>query len=58
MFVWFGLLKVASASAVGGLVATAVPFLDSSWFVPVLGALEAYGHKPDPKIVPDPNVPA
>ena len=40
VFVWFGLLKVASASAVGGLVATTVPFLDSSWFVPVLGVLE------------------
>jgi putative oxidoreductase len=40
VFVWFGLLKVANASAVGGLVASTVPFLDSSWFVPALGALE------------------
>ena len=40
VFVWFGLLKVFSASAVGGLVATTVPF-ESSWFVPVLGAVEA-----------------
>ena len=39
VFVWFGLLKVSSASAVGGLVATTVPF-ESSWFVPVLGAVE------------------
>ena len=39
VFVWFGLLKVTSASAVGGLVATTVP-LESSWFVPVLGAVE------------------
>src|ERR671911_283394 len=39
VFVWFGLLKVLSASAVGGLVATTVPF-ESSWFVPVLGAVE------------------
>lgn len=39
VFVWFGLLKVSSASAVGGLVATTVP-LESSWFVPVLGAVE------------------
>ena len=39
VFVWFGLLKVLSASAVGGLVATTVPF-ESSWFVPVLGVVE------------------
>jgi plastocyanin/uncharacterized membrane protein YkgB len=39
VFVWFGLLKVVSASAVGGLVATTVPF-ESSWFVPVLGAVD------------------
>ena len=38
VFVWFGLLKVLSASAVGGLVATTVPF-ESSWFVPVLGVV-------------------
>jgi plastocyanin/uncharacterized membrane protein YkgB len=40
VFVWFGLLKVTSSSAVGGLVATTVPFLDSSWLVPALGAVE------------------
>ena len=39
VFVWFGLLKVLSASAVGGLVATTVP-IESSWFVPVLGVVE------------------
>jgi putative oxidoreductase len=39
VFVWFGVLKVFSASAVGGLVATTVPF-ESSWFVPVLGVVE------------------
>jgi putative oxidoreductase len=40
VFVWFGVLKVAGASAVGGLVAATVPFLDSTWFVPVLGVVE------------------
>jgi uncharacterized membrane protein YkgB len=40
VFVWFGALKVAGVSAVGGLVASTVPFLDSAWFVPVLGVLE------------------
>jgi putative oxidoreductase len=40
VFVWFGALKVAGVSAVGGLVAATVPFVDSGWFVPVLGTLE------------------
>jgi putative oxidoreductase len=40
VFVWFGALKVAGVSAVGGLVAGTVPLLDSAWFVPVLGAVE------------------
>jgi putative oxidoreductase len=40
VFVWFGALKVAGESAVGGLVASTVPFLDSAWLVPVLGVLE------------------
>lgn len=40
VFVWFGALKVAGLSAVGGLVAATVPFLDSAWFVPVLGLVE------------------
>lgn len=39
VFVWFGMLKVVGASAVGGLVAATVP-LDASWFVPALGVLE------------------
>jgi uncharacterized membrane protein YkgB len=40
VFVWFGALKVAGVSAVGGLVAATVPFLDSAWFVPALGVVE------------------
>ncbi len=40
VFVWFGTLKVAGVSAVGGLVAATVPFLDSAWFVPLLGVVE------------------
>jgi putative oxidoreductase len=40
VFVWFGVLKVVGASAVGGLVASTVPFLDSAWFVPALGVVE------------------
>jgi putative oxidoreductase len=40
VFVWFGALKVAGASAVGGLVAATVPFVDSATFVPVLGVVE------------------
>ena len=40
VFVWFGALKVAGVSAVGGLVAATVPFLDSAWLVPVLGVVE------------------
>jgi len=40
VFVWFGALKVAGVSSVGGLVAATVPFLDSAWFVPVLGVVE------------------
>jgi putative oxidoreductase len=40
VFVWFGALKLGGASAVGGLVAATVPFVDSSWFVPVLGVAE------------------
>lgn len=40
VFVWFGALKVSGTSAVGGLVAATVPFLDSAWFVPVLGVVE------------------
>ncbi|MGH2578663.1 MAG: hypothetical protein ACRDG9_13085, partial [Actinomycetota bacterium] len=40
VFVWFGMLKVVGASAVGGLVARTVPFVETSWFVPALGVLE------------------
>lgn len=40
VFVWFGMLKVFDASAVGGLVSATVPFVDAFWFVPVLGGLE------------------
>jgi uncharacterized membrane protein YkgB len=40
VFVWFGALKVAGVSSVGGLVAGTVPFLDSAWFVPLLGVVE------------------
>jgi len=40
VFVWFGMLKVMDASAVGGLVSGTVPFLDASLFVPALGVLE------------------
>jgi putative oxidoreductase len=40
VFVWFGALKVAGVSAVGGLVAATVPFADPAWFVPALGVVE------------------
>ena len=40
VFAWLGALKVAGVSAVGGLVAATVPFLDSATFVPVLGVVE------------------
>jgi uncharacterized membrane protein YkgB len=40
VFAWLGALKVAGVSAVGGLVAATVPFLDSAWFVPMLGVVE------------------
>jgi putative oxidoreductase len=40
VFVWFGMLKVVNASAVGGLVVATVPFADAAWFVPTLGVLE------------------
>lgn len=40
VFVWFGALKLFDVTPVGDLVAGTVPFLDASWFVPVLGAGE------------------
>lgn len=40
VFVWFGALKAIEVSPVGTLVAHTLPFLDRSWFVPVLGGME------------------
>jgi uncharacterized membrane protein YkgB len=40
VFVWFGVLKVARVSPVADLVARTVYWVDPSWFVPVLGAVE------------------
>lgn len=40
VFVWFGALKVADTTPVGDLVAGTLPFLDRTWFVPFLGAVE------------------
>ena len=40
VFVWFGALKVANMTPVGELVAGTLPFVDPTWFVPVLGAVE------------------
>ena len=40
VFVWFGALKVADLTPVGDLVAGTLPFLDRTWFVPGLGAVE------------------
>jgi putative oxidoreductase len=40
VFVWFGALKVANMTPVGDLVAGTLPFLDPTWFVPFLGAVE------------------
>lgn len=40
VFVWFGALKVAHATPVTALVAGAVPWVDASWFVPLLGVVE------------------
>lgn len=40
VFIWFGALKAIDVSPVGTLVAHTLPFLDRSWFVPVLGAME------------------
>jgi uncharacterized membrane protein YkgB len=40
VFVWFGALKVANLTPVGDLVAGTLPFLDPTWFVPFLGAVE------------------
>ena len=40
VFVWFGALKVVDLTPVGDLVAGTLPFLDRTWFVPFLGAVE------------------
>ena len=40
VFVWFGALKVANLTPVGDLVAGTLPFVDPTWFVPVLGGVE------------------
>jgi putative oxidoreductase len=40
VFVWFGALKVADVTPVADLVAGAVPWVDPSWFVPLLGGVE------------------
>ena len=40
VFVWFGALKVLDVSPVVDLVADTVYWVDSDWFVPVLGTAE------------------
>lgn len=40
VFVWFGALKLLGVSPVTELVAGAVPFVNPSWFVPMLGLIE------------------
>ena len=40
VFIWFGALKVTNETPVGGLVAGTMPWIDSAWFVPLLGAIE------------------
>jgi putative oxidoreductase len=40
VFVWFGALKVFNVTPVGELVAGTLPFVDPTWFVPMLGAVE------------------
>jgi putative oxidoreductase len=40
VFLWFGALKIARVSPVADLVARTVYWVDPSWFVPVLGAVE------------------
>jgi putative oxidoreductase len=40
VFLWFGTLKIARVSPVADLVARTVYWVDPSWFVPVLGAVE------------------
>lgn len=40
VFVWFGALKIVGVTPVADLVAASVPWLDRSWFIPVLGLVE------------------
>jgi len=40
VFLWFGALKIGRVSPVADLVARTVYWVDPSWFVPVLGAVE------------------
>ena len=40
VYVWFGILKLAGMTPVADLVASTVPWLDRSWFVPLLGLTE------------------
>jgi putative oxidoreductase len=40
VFLWFGALKIARVSPVADLVARTVYWVDPSWFVPILGAVE------------------
>lgn len=40
VFIWFGALKVANATPVADLVASTVPWVDRTWFVPTLGTVE------------------
>jgi putative oxidoreductase len=40
VFLWFGALKIGRVSPVADLVARTVYWVDPSWFVPLLGAVE------------------
>ncbi len=40
VFIWFGALKVTNETPVADLVAGTMPWIDSTWFVPLLGAIE------------------
>lgn len=40
VFIWFGAMKITGDSPVADLVTGAVPFVDASWFLPLLGAVE------------------
>jgi putative oxidoreductase len=40
VYVWFGALKIAGTTPVGGLVEATTPWADPGWFVPAMGAFE------------------